>query len=260
MLLEMKSVVSARDLLLAWTGRNVRARYQQSALGWLWALIQPVASVLMFTLIFTRFVPVDTGGIPYIVFSYVAMVPWTFLAASLSDMSNSLVYNMGLVAKIYFPREILPIAAMLARLLDFFVASLVLIVLMVIYRVPLVWEALIWLPVILAVQIALILGLGIALASMNVFYRDVQPMLTLGIQLWFYASPIIYPVDLVPESMRTFYYLNPMAGILESYRAVLIHGSMPGSYLATSAFGSVLILVIGYWLFKRVEFLFADLV
>lgn len=260
MLASVKGVFQARDLLLAWTGRNIRARYQQSALGWLWAVIQPVAQVVMFTVIFTLFVPVNTGQTPYVIFSYTAMIPWAFLSASLTDMSGSLVSNMSLVTKIYFPREILPVSAMLARLMDFGLAAGLLIVLIVYFRVPFFPLGWLFLPVILAIQFALVLGLGLACAAANVFYRDVQSLLTLGIQLWFYASPIIYPVTMVPERFRTFYFLNPMAGILEAYRDVLINGQVPQASLLESGAISLVILLLGYSFFKRVEFLFADIV
>jgi lipopolysaccharide transport system permease protein len=250
----------ARDLLWSWTGRNIRARYQQSALGWLWAVFQPAAQVLIFTVIFTLFVPVDTGDIPYPVFSYVALVPWTLLAASVTDMSQSLVANMNLVTKIYFPREILPIAAMLARLMDFGVAAGLLVILMIFYNVPFYLPGILYLPFILLVQLLLVLGLGLASSAANVFFRDVQSLLTLLFQLWFYASPIIYPVSMVPENLRSLYYLNPMAGILESYRDVLLNQQAPGTYLYLSAFVSLVIFILGFWFFKRVEFQFADIV
>ena len=260
MLAYSKSLYRARDLLWSWTVRNIRARYQQSALGWLWAVFQPAAQVVLFTVIFTVFVPVDTGNIPYPVFSYVAIVPWTLLAASVTDMSQALVANMNLVTKIYFPREILPIAAMLARLMDFSVAIGLLIILMLIYKVPFFPLSLLYLPLVLFIQILLIMGLGLASSAANVFFRDVQSLLTLGIQLWFYASPIIYPMSMVPERLKRLYFLNPMAGVLESYRDVLLNNRVPGDYLVYSLVMSLLIFVTGYWFFKRVEFLFADIV
>lgn len=256
----LRGLYRFRDLLWSWTARNVRGRYQQSILGWLWAIVQPVASVLIFTVIFTMFIPVNTEGVPYILFSYTAMVPWTLLSLALTDMSNALVFNMNLVTKIYFPREILPLAAMLARLLDFGIAVLLLAVLVVIYRPELYVPGLPMLPVILLIQLAMIAGLGLTFAALNVFYRDVQPFLTLGIQLWFYASPILYPVSAVPPQLQPFYFLNPMAGILESYRNILLYNQPASPWLWLSAVVSVLILFFGYWFFKRVEFLFADLV
>jgi lipopolysaccharide transport system permease protein len=260
MLANARSLYQAKDLLWSWTGRNIRARYQQSALGWLWAIFQPAAQVMIFTFIFTLVVPVDTGEIPYPVFSYVAIVPWTLLASSLIDMSQTIVINMGLVTKIYFPREILPVAAMLARLMDFGIAVGLLIILMLIYQVPLFLPGLLFLPIILAIQLILILGLGLLSAAANVFFRDVQSLLALGLQLWFYASPIIYPVSMVPEHLRTFYYLNPMAGLIEAYRDVLLNNQLPGSYLIPSTIISLVIFWLGVWFFKRIEFQFADIV
>lgn len=260
MLSNILDLLLARDLISAWTGRTIRGRYQQSVLGWLWAVVQPAASVAIFSIIFTQIIPVDTGDVPYPVFAYVAVVPWTFLASSLTDMSNSLVQNMALVTKIYFPREILPIAAMLARLLDFFVAASLLVVLMLIFRVSPNLPGWLFLPLILAIQLALVIGLGLAASALNVFFRDIQPLLTLGIQLWFYATPIVYPISLVPEPLLPFYYLNPMTGIIESYRDVLLYHSTPGFYLPTAALVSMLILFVGYWYFKRVEHQFADII
>jgi lipopolysaccharide transport system permease protein len=260
MRLEQSPFHQFKELLIAWTNRTIRARYQQSLLGWLWAVVQPVASVAIFSVIFTYFVPVDTGSIPYPVFSYIAVAPWAFFSSSLQDMTISLTNNISLVTKVYFLREALPLSAMLARLLDFGVASLVLLVLMILYQVPLFLPGLIYLPLILAVQILLTLGLGLITSATNVFFRDVQPLLTLGIQLWFYASPIIYPASLVPEQWRTLYFLNPMAGILESYRAVLLRQSPPDIYLLVSAVEALVLLIFGYWLFKKVEFQFADII
>jgi lipopolysaccharide transport system permease protein len=260
MIAEVKSAFQSKDLLLAWTSRNIRARYQQSALGWLWAVIQPAAQTIIFTFIFTLFVPIDTGDVPYGVFSYVAMVPWAFLAASLNEMSGSIVANMSLVTKIYFQREALPIASMLARFMDFGIAAALLVPLLLYFQIPIYPAGLLVIPVILAIQIMLILGLGLATAAANVFYRDVQSLLALGIQLWFYASPIIYPVTMVPEKLRPFYFLNPMAGILEAYRDVLLNGRLPGLYLLPSMVVSFIVFIVGYWFFKRVEILFADIV
>lgn len=260
MITKFSNLFRSRDLLWSWTLRTIRARYQQSVLGGLWMLIQPAATVAIFTVIFTHFVPVNTGGIPYAVFSYVAIIPWALLSSSLTDMTGSIVQNMSLVTKIYFPRETLPLAAMLARLLDFAIAAVLLVVLMLIYQIPVFPSGWLYLPLILLVQIGLVVGLGLLLAALNVFYRDVQSFLTLGIQLWFYASPIIYPVELVPLQWRTLYYLNPMVGILESYRAVLLYQTLPGDALSVAALESLGLLILGYWFFKRVEFIFADIV
>lgn len=256
----IRNLIQAKELLWAWSRRIVQTRYQQSFLGGLWIIIQPAATVIILSIIFTYFIPIDTGEIPYLVFSYVAVIPWSFFSSSLTDMSSSLVQNMGLITKIYFPREILPIAAMIARLLDLGVASGLLIILMLIYQLPAYLIGWLYLPLILLIQIALILGLGLFIAALNVFFRDVQSMLKLVMQIWFYASPIIYPVTLVPENLRPYYFLNPMAGILEAYRAVLLYQTLPGNYLLISGLISLIVFLFGYWFFMRVEYQFADII
>jgi lipopolysaccharide transport system permease protein len=260
MISNIKTLANSRELLFSWTGRSIRGRYQQSVLGWLWAIIQPAASVAIFSIIFTQFVPVDTGGIPYPVFSFAAVVPWHLFASSVGDMTNALIQNMSLVTKIYFPREALVIASMMARLFDFGISVSLLVVLIIVFRVAVPPLGLIILPFVLLLQIALITGIGLITSALNVFSRDVQPLITLVLQLWFYASPIIYPVTLVPEKYRFFYFFNPMAGILESYRDILLRQSLPGDYLIPAIVISIIVLIFGYWFFKRVEFLFADIV
>lgn len=254
----ISSFVAYRELLVAWTWRTIRARYQQSILGGLWAIAQPAATVAIFTIIFTNFVPVNTGGLPYVLVSFTALVPWTLFSAALTDMVSSMVDNMNLVTKIYFPREILPVAIMLARLMDFGIAALIIVVLMLYYHAPFFPIGWLYLPLIVAIQIALMLGLGLAGAALNVFYRDIRLLFGLGLQIWLYASPVIYPASLVPERLRPYYYLNPMAGVIEAYRAVLLYGQFPDATLATSAAIAIVVLLAGYWFFRRVEFQFAD--
>jgi lipopolysaccharide transport system permease protein len=181
-------------------------------------------------------------------------------ATSITDMVESLVANMNLITKIYFPREILPLAAMLARLVDFVIAYALLIILMLIYQMRIFSSMWLFLPLILLIELALTLGVGLIGSAINIFYRDIKQIFTLGIQLVFYATPIIYPMDLVPSQYRFLYNLNPMAGIIRAYRAVLLDNSYPDMSLIISAFISIVILVTGYILFKRVEPQFADVV
>lgn len=253
------ALVRARDLLWTWTLRTVRARYQQSILGWLWAVAQPAAQVAVFALVFTYVVPVNTGGLPYVLFAYVAMTTWTFLSTGLVDMSNAVVDNLQLVTKIYFPREVLPLAAMLARLFDFALASVFVLALMFYYQVPLQPRGLLLLPAVLAIQLGLVVGLGLAAAAANTFVRDVRPLLLLVLQVWFYASPIIYPVDAVPAALRQFYSLNPSVGIIETYRAAWLNTPVPVASVVAAAACSALSLALGYWFFKRTERVFADI-
>lgn len=256
----LEATRSYLDVLTAWTTRLISARYQQSLLGVLWAVAQPAAQVAIFTIIFTRFVPVQTDGVPYQVFSFVAMVPWTFFAASLTDMVTSLTYNLALVTKIYFPREILPLSAMLARLLDFVIAFGLLGVLLAYYQVPLFPAGWLYVPLILVVQLMLMIGVGLVAAALNVFFRDVKHLVDLSLRLLLYASPVIYPVTKVPENLQAFYFLNPMAGVITAYRDVLLYQRFPGVYLLQAAVISALLMAGGYWFFKRVEFTFADVI
>ena len=260
MLTQISKFIECRDLLWQWTLRNIRARYQQSLLGWLWAVVQPGAQVVIFTVIFTLFVPVKTGSTSYVLFSFVAMVPWTFFSVSVVEMSNSLVSNMALVTKIYFPREALPIAAVLARLMDFLVAAAFVVVLLLYFKAPFYPLGWAFLPLILMTQILLTVGLGLACAAANVFLRDVQSLLALVVQLWFYATPIIYPLEMVPPKLRGFYQLNPMVGITAAYRDVLLNGRLPEPDFFLSVVMSLLSFLGGYWFFKRVEFQFSDIV
>jgi lipopolysaccharide transport system permease protein len=259
----IQSIRTHSDLLLAWTSRIIRARYQQSVLGAFWAIIQPAAQVLVFTIIFTQFIRIQTGDTAYILFSSVGMVPWTFFAASLSDMVTSLTQNMQLVTKIYFPREILPLAALLARFVDFLIASVMLVILMLFFQTEVDPFVLLSLPLVLAIQMVLGLGLGLIGAALNVFYRDIQHIISLGLQVWMYASPIVYPIERVqnaPQIIQNLYFLNPMAGIISAYRSILLEKQFPDQTLLLSAGIAALALLFGYWFFKRVEFQFADVV
>jgi len=258
--ISMKDLVHSRDLLSAWTMRIIRARYQQSVLGSLWAILQPIAMVTIFTTVFSYVIRVNTGSTPYAVFAYTAIVPWMLFSTGIADMVDSITGNMNLVSKIYFPREVLVISALLARLLDFGIAYAVLIILMVIYKMPVFPVTWVFLPLIVLVELAISLGVGLIGAAINVFYRDVRHMINLVIQLWFYATPIIYPITLVPENLRPFYALNPMVGIIQSYRNVMINGVPPSSEFYISAVVSLLVLALGYWLFKRLEYQFADII
>lgn len=260
MITKIKQLLNANELVWAWTYRIIRGRYQQSLLGGLWAIIQPATTAAIFSLIFTWFIPVDTGGIPYVVFSFTAMVPWTLFSASIIDMVEALVGNINLVSKIYFPREILPLSSVLARLVDFLIAFGIVVGMIFYFRLPILPAGWLLLPVVLLIQLALALGIGLAGAALNVFYRDARHIFALGLQIWFYASPIIYPVSAVPEQFRLFYLLNPMAGVIEAYRAILLRQELPGPTLLIAATIAGFTLWGGYWFFKRVEFQFADVV
>jgi lipopolysaccharide transport system permease protein len=260
MLTNIRNLWKHRELLWVWTAREVRVRYKQSLLGVGWAILQPLAFTLMFTLVFSFVVQVPTDGIPYPIFSFTAMLPWTMFATAINFGVSSLVGNMNLVTKIYFPREVLPLAAIAAAFVDFLVASLIYIVMLLWYRMPIYPTALL-LPVLVAVQLALTIGVVLLGAAGLVFYRDIRFLVPLGLQLWLYASPVIYPASMIPAQWQWLYQLNPMVGILEGYRAILLHGQWPPtSSLATATVISVAVLLAGYAWFKRAEPAFADLI
>jgi lipopolysaccharide transport system permease protein len=243
-----------------WTVREIKIRYKQSILGGAWAILQPLALTIIFTVVFSYFARIDTGEIPYPLFAYTALLPWTLLSTAISFAVPSLVNNMQLVTKIYFPREILPLASIAAAVVDFMIGIGLLILLMVYYKVPLTVQFL-WLPLLVLIQVLLITGVSLCLAAANVFYRDIRFVITLFLQVWMYASPVIYPETMVPEKYRILYNLNPMAGIIASYRRVLLQDLPPLQFeMILAGLVSVLLLVTGYWFFKKVEPDFADII
>jgi lipopolysaccharide transport system permease protein len=251
---------NARELLYSWTYREFRVRYSQSVMGAAWAVLQPLVLMIIFSVVFSTVLRIDTGGIPYPVFSYVGTLPWTLFATSITFAVPSLVSNMNLVSKIYFPREVLPISSILVGLVDFVIASVLLIPMLLVFQVPITWTVLL-VPLILVVQTLLTAGISLFASAINVFYRDVRFVVPLALQVWMYLSPVIYPSSAVPEQWRTLYFLNPMAAIIESYRRVLLLGQLPDwPYLALSAAVSILVLVFGYRYFKNAERQFADMI
>jgi lipopolysaccharide transport system permease protein len=241
--------------------RNVQVRYKQSFLGAAWAILQPLSTTVLFTLVFSYFVRVETGGTPYPVFYYSALLPWTFFASSISFGTQSLVGNLNLVTKIYFPKEILPVSAVMASFVDFLVAAIIYVVMMIIYRVS-VGPSLVLLPVLLAVQILLTLGVVLLASALNVFYRDIRFVVPLGMQLWMYLTPVIYPIEQVPAQFRSLYMIvNPMAGLIDSYRRIVLTAEWPqNAYLLPSAAISIVLFVVAYLYFKKVEPVFADII
>lgn len=249
-----------RELLAAWAIRDIRVRYKQTMLGAAWAILQPLSLMVVFSVVFTLFVRVPTEGIPYPIFSYTALLPWTFFANAISFGVPTLVGNMNLVTKIYFPREILPLAAVAASFVDFCIAAIVFIGMMIYYQIPLGWPLLLT-PIVMLVQILLTVAVVLYAAAVNVFYRDVRFIIPLVVQLWMYASPIIYPLNLVPERFRVLYMLNPMAGIIEAYRALVLRSTLPdGGALGSAAAISIVSCLLAYRWFKRKEREFADII
>jgi lipopolysaccharide transport system permease protein len=249
-----------RELLYALTVREVRARYRQSLLGVSWAIAQPLALMFVFTVVFGGFARVGSDGLPYPIFSYSAMVPWTFLSNALTTATIGLVSQRSIVTKTYFPREIIVMSQVGARFVDFLAGFLVYGLLMVSFQIrPTPW--LLLLPGLILLQVVLILAASLLTSALHVRFRDLAPVVTLGLQLWLYLTPVPYPLERVPEQWRALYALNPMVGLVEAYRSVLAHGRAPDwSLLAISALVSTLALVVAYTYFKRAERSFADVI
>ncbi|HNT23462.1 MAG TPA: ABC transporter permease [Anaerolineales bacterium] len=255
---KVKILVHYRELIINWAIRDIRSRYRQSFMGMGWLLIQPVFQIIIVSVIFGYFIKVPSEGMPYPIFYFAAMMPWMLFQGMISSAVPSVLNNMALVSKIYFPREILPLASILARFFDFLISLGIYFVLMMVYKVPL-QITLVLIPVLLILQTILALGISLLGAAVSVFVRDISFAIPLVMQLWMYATPVIYPLDLVPEQWRWLYLLNPMAGVIDSYRRILLYGEWPDLiYLASAAFTSLVLCLFGYWYFKKLEITMAD--
>lgn len=256
----MKELLAYKELLINLTLRQIKVKYKQTVLGIFWSLLKPLSLMIVYTIIFSKLIKIPSDGIPYPIFVYSALLPWTFFSSSLSMAIPSLESNKSLITKIYFPREIFPISSMLAAFLDFCIASIVFIILMVVFRVSLSFNVFFLLPILL-IQIIFALGLSLFFSAINVYYRDIKYALPLFIQLLMYACPIIYPISIIPEWIKPFYMLNPMASVIDGYRRVLIQAEPPNFiYLGIAFIVSASILYFSYKYFKKVENTFADII
>ena len=250
----------ARDLLYFLTLSSIKVRYKQTLLGASWAIIQPFFTMVVFSLFFGRLAGMPSDGIPYPIFSFAALVPWTFFANGLAQSSESVVRLANTVKRVYFPRLVIPLSSILSGLVDFAIAFVVLLAMMPWFGIAPTVHV-VWLPAFLLLAIVTALGAGFFLAALNVEYRDVRYVVPFLIQCWMFATPIAYPSSLLPEPWRTVYGLNPMAGVIEGFRwALLGTGDAPGPMLAVSTVIAVLLLVAGTLYFRRVERNFADVV
>lgn len=249
-----------RELLYFLIWRDIKVRYKQTVLGAAWAIIQPFFMMLVFSLFFGRLAGVPSDGIPYPIFTFCALLPWQLFAQALAESSNSLVANERLITKVYFPRLVVPIAAVLGGLVDFAIAFVVLLAMMAYYGiVP--GMAVLFLPLFILLAVMTALGVGLWLSALNVQYRDVRYTLTFLTQFWMFITPVAYPSSIVPVKWRALYGLNPMAGVVEGFRwALLGKTEAPGPLLAVSVVAVIVILIGGLYYFRRMEETFADIV
>jgi lipopolysaccharide transport system permease protein len=257
--LNLGEIWNYRELLYFLVWRDIKVRYKQTALGAAWAIIQPVMTMIVFSVFFGRLAKVPSDGIPYPVFAYTALLPWQLFAFALTESSNSLVGSQNLITKVYFPRLVIPLASVLAGLVDFFIAFIVLLGLMMFYGIrPTV--SVVWLPLFILLALATALSVGLWFSALNVKYRDVRYTIPFLSQIWMFATPVAYPSSLIPQPWRAWSGLNPMAGVVEGFRwALLGNASNPGLLLWISTGAVLLLLVGGLFYFRRMESTFADI-
>ena len=247
-----------RDLLWHMTVRHLRGQYKQSVLGYAWAFVNPLSQMLILTFVFSTILRFQSEDVPYPLFLFVGLIPWMFFSGAVGSATESVVGAAGLVTKVYFPREVLPTAAVFTKLVDLGFGLVILGALMVYYGEPpelTSW----WLPILFAIHTIFILGLSYPLAALNLFFHDVRFLVGVVLTLWFYLTPVLYPVDLVPERYQLVYDLNPNSLFINAYRRVLLHGESPGLEKVMLGLAiAVATFLIGYYLFKRMEPTFAD--
>ena len=254
----VRELIDYRDLFIFWVWRSIKVRYAQSALGIGWAVIQPVFSMLVFTVVFGKLAKMDSDGVPYALFSFTALVPWTFFANSVTESTGSLIQNANMISKIYFPRIILPMAAVLSKLVDFLIALLLLFGLMAWFRVAPSWNV-VFLPLLILMMMMTASGIGIWLTAMAIQYRDIKYGINFVVQLLMYAAPVVYPASLIPDKYQHAYAINPMVGVIEGFRAALLSTRpMPWDLIAIGAMSSTVFLLIAVAYFRSKERLFAD--
>jgi lipopolysaccharide transport system permease protein len=258
--LGLRELWESRELLFFITWRDVKVRYKQTALGAAWAILQPLLLMLVFSVFLGHLAKVPSDGVPYPVFSFTALVPWTLFAASVVGSSESLVVNANMVSKIYFPRLILPVAACGAYVLDFFISLVLLGGMLLIYGVV-PGVAVLTLPLFAVMAVVTAVAVGIFLSAVNVRYRDVHYAIPFLVQIWLFLSPVAYSIQLVPHAYRLLYALNPMAGVISGFRwALLGQGSFPAGIILVSASVMLVLLVVGLGYFKNTERRFADII
>ena len=258
--IDLKELWQYRELIYFLTWRDIKVRYKQAVLGVAWAILQPVMTTAITSLVFGLLLKVKSDGLPYPVFVLSALLPWHLFQLSLQKSSVSLVGNANLITKIYFPRIIIPLSSVLAVMLDFLISLILLFIAMAIYGIPLTWNVLWVIPLTLLAVLAA-LAVGLWLSALNVQYRDVQQMVPFLIQVWMYATPIVYPITTIPEGiLRYLYSLNPMVGVVQGFRWALFGGSAPDMTLLVSTAAVLILLVGGLFYFKRMERTFADVV
>lgn len=249
-----------KELLAELTKREIKARYKQSILGYAWVILNPFFQMLVMAFVFSKILRVTNLSVPYALFLYVGLLPWNLFAASIASSMNSLVVNGSLLTKVYFPREVFVISTILAKIVDFLLASIVLVFFFILFQQSVTLN-LLWVIPIFLIQQLFTYGLSLIVAALNLFYRDIQYLFGLVLLVWMYLTPVIYPTEMFPEQYRWIFKLNPMAVFINAYRQVMLGGGMPNLMsLSLALLLSMVMLIGGYKFFKRLEGMFADVV
>lgn len=259
-LINFQELREYRDLFYFFVSRDIKVRYKQTVLGGLWAVIQPLFMMIVFSLFFGNLAKVPSDGIPYPIFSYSALIAWTYFATAITNSGNSLVQESALISKVYFPRLIAPLAPVLAGLLDLAISFVVLIGLMLYYRIyPTIM--IVVLPLLVILMMLTASGVGMVLAALNAKYRDIRYTIPFLVQFWMFASPVVYPLSMLPQKYHMIYAINPMSGVIEAFRSALLGKvAFPTQTLLISALLSVIVFIVGVLYFKRAERYFADII
>lgn len=254
----IKELIEYRDLCYFWILREIQILYKQTVLGILWAILRPVFSMIIFTFIFGRFAKIPSDGIPYPIFAYAALMPWTFFSQSVLKSTESLIQQASVITKIYFPRIIIPVSPVIAGLLDFLLSFVVMILMMILYKIRLTLNFFI-IPLLILMMILTACGIGMWASALGIQYRDVRNAMHFLITLMMYASPVVWPISILPEKIRLFYAIYPMAGVIEGFRAALIgKNPIPWDLIGIGGLSALILCISGIFYFQRMERNFAD--
>lgn len=258
-IINFKELNDYRDLFYFLTWRDIKALYAQTVLGFSWAIIQPLVQIIIFTVIFGKVAELPTEGIPYILFSSVAVIPWTYMSQALTQSSQSLLQGSNILGKIYFPRIIFPITPILAKLVDFGISLFIVLCIMLYYRVSPTWNLLLF-PMLVVMMMSVPLGIGLWLSSLAIRFRDIKQGMPFFIQMLMYTAPIVYSASSIPEGYRLLYSLNPLVGVIEGFRGCLLGTPIPWLYIWPGALTAVLLVISGAVYFKRMERIIVDVI
>jgi len=258
-LINIKELKRYRDLFYFLVWRDIKVLYAQTILGFAWAILQPLVQIIIFTIIFGKVAKVSTEGIPYILFSSVAVIPWTYMSQAMTNSSQSLVGGQGMLGKVYFPRLIFPLTSILAKLVDFAISMLIILIIAIYYHISPTWNLLL-LPVFVVFMMSISAGVGMWLSAMAIRFRDVKHAMPFVIRMLMYTAPIVYSASSIPEKYRIVYSLNPIVGVIEGFRACFLGTTMHWVFILPGVISAILILISGAYYFKRMEHVFVDVI